>query len=90
MIISVKKGENIASLAARYHTTVDRIAELNALEDAALYAGQRLWVEGYLMHTWAPYDTVENVSARYAVRKEDVGEGGAPPRVGERVRIRIR
>jgi len=41
----VKKGENLSSVARRYHTTVTNIKKLNNLKSAAIYPDQRLIVK---------------------------------------------
>ena len=89
MVIKPEKGETLATLAMRYHTSVEKIMADNALPAVELHTGVRLWIVGYLWHVWMPEDTVESVSARYGVPADVVRGANDRYAVGLRIKIPI-
>jgi len=89
MIVEVKKGDTLAAIAGRFHTTEQRIAAINALGAEPIQAGMRLLVEGYLVHLWCATDTLEEVAARYGVGASSIKDANHAIRAGEYIKIPI-
>lgn len=89
MIERVEKGDTIASIAARYHTTEADIIERNRLASSQVHVGMRLWVVGYLWHVWMPDDTLPKVCARYGVDERDVMRANGQYTIGKRIKIPV-
>lgn len=59
MIVQVQQRDTLSSIAAEYHTTVDRIRQQNRLSDDTVWVGMRLLVDGYVLRCLTPDQTLE-------------------------------
>ena len=75
MVYTVCKEDTWAGIAARYHTTEERLREDNGWPtDEALYEGARIVVRGYLLHWASTGDTLQSVAARFGVSEAALAE----------------
>lgn len=73
VLYTVKKGDTLSSVAARFHASPSVIAEKNNLKGAP-FEGMKLIIEeqeafGY---TVRPFDTIESIAAKFNVSRESV------------------
>jgi LysM repeat protein len=89
MVVRIERGDSLDSLASKYHTTKEKIVDDNQLQDACVHIGQRLLVEGYLVHLWLPSDSLQSVCAKYGVAEANVKEANGRLEVGRIIKIPI-
>ena len=68
----VQRGETLAGIAARYGTSVSRLAELNGIANPSLiYVGQRIVIPCYgtagMVHVVQPGETLMGIAMHYGV-----------------------
>lgn len=75
---TVRAGDTLTGIAARYQTTVARLAALNGIKDPDLiYTGERLQIptaggSGGTVYTVRPGDTLWGIGQRYGVSVSDL------------------
>jgi LysM repeat protein len=90
--ITVQSGDTLSAIAARYHTTVSRLVQMNHLshDGNLIYAGQLLRLPGshststshmsVTYHTVVPGDTLYGIAARYHVNPMRIAHRNHLPR----------
>ncbi len=61
-IYRVQRGDNLSNIAARFHTSVSKLQNLNGMKSARIYVGQKLKIEG---------DVPTQKIAHYRVKRGD-------------------
>ncbi|QOR66304.1 LysM peptidoglycan-binding domain-containing protein [Cytobacillus suaedae] len=78
---TVRSGDTLSGIAAKFGTTVQKIKELNNLTTDFIYANQKLIIEGntsalnsktYITHTVSQGDTIWDISIKYGIPQAEL------------------